>query len=335
MTTLTEVRKTLKENEKFYGSWKDTLQLRDFYTGITPNIHYNTVKKYWKNLPKSVSGNRNFITCYSPYLRTGQKLINKSGWKYHVAYNTMPIWFPEFVEEFNNFFDNIKLEILDIKSSSLYFSERSSSIWGTGEGVKTYVVSLEPNGGKKLKRTVTPIVRFYYNDNYNPTVKFLFNYSVVILVRLLCYGEKFHHPLVRKPRNMMKYLVELNNSNRGYRSFSEKDTSLEQLKLLDDTELVNSNVDKVFYKKNGRFVITKQTDFINKITGGNYVKKSNFAEQVKRIEEQEARKKEMAEKKAQDTGIQTPKPLKPVPGCLCAFCRKARKKLELEKTRSK
>jgi hypothetical protein len=307
MITLTEIKKEIKSR----GYWKNSVNFgTGFGAGISPHIDYKKVKRAWEKLPKTDSL---YISCYSPYFMKNKRLIEKTGWNYHVAYPPMPIWFPEFADEFNNFFEHIKLEIRNIRNVKIFIAEQKGIEWlenGTKE-VKNYIITTSPMGLKRgkyvVKNLTYPLVKFHYDDGYDPVIKYLFNYSVVILIRILSYGEKFHNPLQRKPSDKMKFLVKLNNENKGYRSFSETDITLEQLKKLDDIDLLNSNKDKVFDLKSKNYV--KQTDFINVVTGGNYVKRTNFEKDI-----ETARKLEEARAKNYNA----------VPGCNCGACRKAR-----------
>ncbi|PNX51814.1 MAG: hypothetical protein BV456_01680 [Thermoplasmata archaeon M8B2D] len=285
MTTSVEIKKVLKENQKYFAkrakdcAWKNTISSAGFYQGIEAGYDYDTIKRSWERFPYYVSNN--FYGCYAGYLSGKDcKKIKETGLYFYVAYFLMPIWFPEVVKEFNDWFKNIQLEILDVKTQPVYFNEGVKRIWTatSQKNIRGYTLEFRNRGGSFYKDCLFPIVKFHYSEKYEPIIRFHLNYSLVILFRMLSYSEKYHHLLQNKPHNKLEYLVRLNNRNKGYRSFSEKNTSLEQIKLLDDIDLVNSNVDKIYHE---RLSPLKQTDLVNVMTGGDYKMNPNFKNKLK------------------------------------------------------
>lgn len=284
MTTSMEIKRTIKENNialKYKGkdAWKNTLESVGFYQGIEANEDYTIAKNGWKKLPANCTVR--FYGCYATYL-SKRKDIENTGLFYHVAYPLMPLWFTDVVKEFNDLFKNIQLEITDSKEQNLFFNERKTVAWGETRQVQVIKYRMEYGSriGSYYKKCLVPLVKFHYSENYNPIIRYYFNYFLVILFRMLSYTEKFHHPLQNTPSKKLEYLCRLNNKNKGYRSFSEKDTNVEQIKLLDDIDLVNSNVDKIHHRS---LTSLRQTDLLNVLTGGKYVKKTDFGFRIERI----------------------------------------------------
>lgn len=319
MTTITEIKKGLRT-----GNWRSKLYMSSaFSEGMVAKSNKKSVQDSWETFPQKIP--YNFIGCYAGYFGNNNKLLELKKWSYYVAFQAMPIWFPEFVDEFNNFFDNIKIEILDIKNYPIHFEPHATRVWGPTKPVIVQGSKILWGKGDIEKEICVPFIRLVYNEKYNSTVKFLFNYIIVILIRMLNYGEKYHHPFNNKPRDMMKYLVKLNNKNKGYRTFSEEKITLEELKLLDNIELVNSNSDYAYHKK---LRALKQTDIFSKLTSNTYKKRIDFKSAVdKQLIKEERNAKTRLEREKEYKAANENRLLNYytiIDGCNCWDCRAAR-----------
>lgn len=228
-------------------------------SGVTANIDLDIIKKAWDISPYKRT--KHFIGCYAGYITTGRDLIEKKNWKYYVAYSSMPIWFPKMVEEFNEFYDNINLEILEFKTTNLEFTKKKIRDYYLGSKYLTKIV-VKYSNKRGQKKVCMPLVKFNYADGYSPEAKYIFNYNMVILLRMLCPSEKFTDLFYSPRGSKMKYLTKVNNDNEGYRSFSEIDITLEGLKKFDDIELVNSKIGELDVKN--RYI--KQTGIYKAVT---------------------------------------------------------------------
>ncbi len=286
--------------------------------GCYPSTNLDKIKTAWTLQPQKIHDS--FMSCYSGYLSSNKHLIKETGWKYYVSYPFIPEWFPELVEEFNEFYDNLKIEILESKDVYLKFIKKTSRTWDYNKNKEINVERFEMNFDEKEghKKVCIPLVRFDYADDYDPVIKYYFNYSLVILIRMLSIPERFTDPFFTPSGSKMRYLVKVNNKNRGYRSFSDSKITLKGLKLLDDVELLNSNVNKVYFPEKRIFSYVKQTDFFNVITGGDYIKyySWNKKPQVKERNKPQVKK---------ETYLNDNIDYMPVEGCDCGQCEKLRK----------
>ena len=226
----------------------------------------------------------------------------------------MPEWFPELVEEFNKFYDNLNIEILKSKDAYIKFTKKVFRTWdyNTSREIRSNKFEMTLSETKGQKKVCIPLIKFDYGEDYDPVIKYYFNYSLVILIRMLSAPERFTNPFFTPSGSKMRYLVKVNNENQGYRSFSDSKITLKQLKLLDDIELLNSNVDKVYFPKKKMFSYVKQTDFFNVITGGKYIKKYSL-------------NRNPPVKKDTRPLLNDYQNLRPVLGCNCSQCANLRK----------
>ena len=212
--------KELNESFKNKG-YKSVMLKSGISQGCSPSIEKKDVKRSWEHLP-----NRQlppFISCYASYLTTGKKLVTKKRkWKYYVAYPSMPEWFPEFVSDFNNFYDNLGIELLESRPVFLTYKLRSYNDWAYSTTVSKKKISMEYSDKGGMVEAIVPMIRFDYSDDYDPISKYFFNYALTILIRMLSFSESFTNPFYNPKGNKMRYLVGVNNRNKGYRSFSEK-----------------------------------------------------------------------------------------------------------------
>jgi hypothetical protein len=209
--------------------------------GIVASTDLKTVRGSWNTLPHGLPAN--WLSCYAGYLYNYKKLTRRiRKFSYYVAYPAMPIWFPKLLDDFNGCFDNINLEIVETKTSNLKFIKKQQTDWNhRGDPIKReyWVARYDDEDG--VKKFITPIVRFNYSEKYNKCAQYYFNYSLVILMRMISLPERFINPLSIKYRgSVLKYLAKVNNENRGYRSFSEREVSASGLAALADYETVNT-----------------------------------------------------------------------------------------------
>ena len=103
---------TIKEIKEFCKNkgYKNLMLGSKMNYGCYPSTDLKRIEDSWNLQPKSISGA--FVNCYSGYLSRNKNLITTTDWKYYVSYPCMPEWFPELVEEFNKFYDNLNIEIL-------------------------------------------------------------------------------------------------------------------------------------------------------------------------------------------------------------------------------
>lgn len=279
--------------------------------GCAPSTVKRDVKKAWEHLPNRQL--KPFIGCYASYLTTGKTLVNKKRkWKYYVAYPSMPEWFPEFVDDFNNFYDNLGIELLESKPIFLNYNIRTFNDWAYSSRQEKRV-SMRYSDKDGVRKAIVPMIRFDYSDDYDPISKYFFNYSITILVRMLSFSESFTNPFYNPKGNKMKYLVGVNNRSAGYRSFSEKKISLKGLKRIDDVDHVNEICKKIYG------IRMKQTDFYNLIANGEAIKNSLLNTKL-------GIKKKVVARKPQTAFGQAGY----VDDCSCAACRRQRKMRDIK-----
>ena len=271
-------RDELKKACKNYKNLKNVGALATY--GITPSTDLTVVKKAWEKLPEKYL--KPFASCYGSYISNNRKLILEKNWKYYVAYPSMPIWFPKMVEEFNEFYDNLNIEILENKTTNLEFDFKKVRDYYDRTYSNKIIVKYNDKFGQK--KVCVPLIRFDYADDYSPETKYIFNYSLVILIRMLGRAEKFTDPFYSPRGSKMRYLTRINNENRGYRSFSETYITLGGLKKFDDIELVNKAIEECkvatrYMKQTGIYraiigekkKVTKKKKTLGKITNRTFI----------------------------------------------------------------
>ena len=100
----------LAEIKKYCKDYKNILKSNRMSIGITPHSKLKVVEDAWEKLPETHKSP--WIGCYAGYLMNRNTKIKEENLEYFVAYPAMPKWFPEVVEDFNKFFDHIKIEIV-------------------------------------------------------------------------------------------------------------------------------------------------------------------------------------------------------------------------------
>lgn len=267
MLTSKYIKEKIKQVDKEFG-WKFAFQKNNFFDiGIFSSKNLDKVKEGFDSLPFYNGGLNSLYGCYAGFI---QNFSNTEGYEHFIAYNVMPLWIEEFVEDFNNFFDNIKLEIIDKKEIPVTVTKGSTTVWGTysKRTVPSFYLHKKSSWSTRdsyVKNVSIPLIKFSYSSDYEQLIVHHFNYSLGILLRMLSYSEKYHHMFRNKPINRMKYVLELNNSHKGgYRTFSHNRVTLEELKILDNIEEVNSKVQDIYKDRKG---VLKQTDIFNVLTG--------------------------------------------------------------------
>lgn len=282
--------------------------------GHVSDISLEKVKRSWSTLP--MRKQEPFHSCYAGYITSDRKIVDmKQKWKYYAAFPSVPVWFPEFVEDFNSFFDNIKIEVLDTRTSFINLQLVETPMWGSKTGEVMQNLGYKFNTTKGDIEVSMPLIRFDYAEEYDIKVQYFFNYIVVIFVRMLNLVERFTNPFYYPKGDKIKYLVGVNNRNKGYRTLSEKIITLKDLKKLDDIELMNNNVDSVYRKWSG------QTRIFS------YLIKDKQKERKTIIAKKVVVKRPLASRTVRQKSAEI---IEYLPSCQCQYCQRYRVKNKLK-----
>ncbi len=169
-------------------------------------------------------------------------------------YFSLPLieWGKKALIDFNNKFNNIKIEILS-ERYIYYGTIVKESAYGSNT-VTTYFHDEKLFDPKKHKKIYLPLFTVKYNDNYSDLSKYLIPMMVSMYVRLFAVNDYYTHFEDKEPEDFLQYACEHNDkyfSEYSVHVFHEKNGSNfstllpEHILWFDDIELM----DKAFKSK--------------------------------------------------------------------------------------
>ena len=207
--------------------------------GTLYSFNRKEIEKSWKDFPQSLSGTSIYAGCFGgsySYKNTS------SSPEFYFVYPYMPVWYIKLVDEFNSFYENIHLDIINDKSIYLK-SAIEKNDWNDNSYVEWKEVK---NDGEGVFETKVPLFSLQFSEEYKGYPRKHVRYVLSIFVRHLCYAERYISITKdSEPENVMDKIIEINNKRREYRSIyvSSRGLSLELLKNFDDIKLVNKALD--------------------------------------------------------------------------------------------
>lgn len=182
-------------------------------------------KQAWRRFPE-LTDSYYFRECFATYFSRAS-----SDRRYLVfAFPVVPIWYSKVIDQFNKEFTNIRYKILDEKD--VYFNPNSS-----------YNKVITSSVGGNIYPAKCPLFTIEFSKEYKEKSIYYLRYVLSIFLRLMSLVEskKFIkvEDLDREEEDWLEFLIQRNNSNRSYRSLSEKYLDRENFLNLDSPEKIN------------------------------------------------------------------------------------------------
>ena len=161
----------------------------------------------------------------------------------------MPYWINKVVEEFNQTFNNIKIDIVGEKTfiyGNLIDSFGDLIVKDADKNLdcvpsEDFLKELEKEGS--FSASYYPIFRISTSNKYDRSADKAIKHLVGVFLRILCYDEYFISHLKSAPTsNYIKTIIDFNNKNRAYHyghCLCEENMKVEYFLLMDNIGFMN------------------------------------------------------------------------------------------------
>lgn len=215
--------------------------------------YYMIKNGYCTNIYRKTLGNSKHYGCFNPYWSA-----YKYGRKFFFSHPLYPVWYYKVLDEFNNTFDNIKIDILD--SKSVFAKKVSKDNWGEPK-TNTSMLVLSNDGDIEFS---TALLTLELNSKYQKYSDKKIKYFIHHFLRMISITESSYIKVLEDDpkENYVDYVLGINNRSchlYGYRSLSENAVNYEDFILIDDVDLVNKALES------SSDSITKQTGIHNRL----------------------------------------------------------------------
>jgi hypothetical protein len=177
------------------------------------------------------TGNIKYFGCLSGY---PTEPIKKDK-LFYIGFPTVK-GFKELIDEINNTFNNIKIEIVDSLNASSY---RTDDCWSHPK----FYCFREPPEGKKIQDCEIILYKYIFSPKYSEKSKWYLGYALSALIRSFAW-ENLNRHISEASSNFIERALQIGCRNSCH-NFSNTVITIEELKQFDNVKRVNSNIESI------------------------------------------------------------------------------------------
>jgi hypothetical protein len=219
---------------------------------LTSFGHFRDINKVWSKdfypysliengrsdsrFSNSLGSNVNHFLCFNPYWSYYTK-----DRKFFFSHPLYPTWYDKIIEEFNDTFENLKIDILD---SKLVFAKKNKEEgWGDEDSSSKLIVSED---GEDFEFS-TALLTLEVNSKYDDTARKRIMYFIHHFLRMISITEASYIKANEKDpgKDYLECVLNINNrsiGNASYRALSAIPIKFEDFLLVDKIELANKKL---------------------------------------------------------------------------------------------
>lgn len=182
--------------------------------------------------------------CFDPYWSEYRPEFFQFGFAF------LPVWMEKVIQQFNETFENIQIEIVFSEEFRGHISKRHDV---PEPNTKYYRFFRAESGEYFLKRMVFQI---HFDPNYSETAVKFFRYVIHHYLRMFSYPEDYIEFGNAEPEDTMEFILDINsNTQSTYRSLADMKLTKEDFLIMDDIETANMKME-ILSRRSG---VPKQT----------------------------------------------------------------------------
>lgn len=172
--------------------------------------------------------NVKWFGCFDPYWRNYNPSV-----KFFFSHCIYPNWYGKVVEEFNETFNNIKIDIIDEKN--FYTKEFRTQGW---DGKIDEYLIVDKSGNIEFK---TALITLELNKRYSEATTKKLKYFIHHFMRMLHIGEGNYLRSDEKDpgKNYLQFVLDINNRALDSRALAEEYMDLDIFSLIDNIDISN------------------------------------------------------------------------------------------------